>query len=140
MRATTWRSLVWIAGVLGVVGCAKRTVTTSQGPVVRQGTSPTSPPASQIIFPRDNVWKYGFMPVPAPSRTPLYRVNDITVVEGTTTYGPEGNGVCRDTASQLLSSHVSRVLLVAHSHKNEESNSGLSIQRARKVKDCLVGH
>jgi outer membrane protein OmpA-like peptidoglycan-associated protein len=86
------------------------------------------------------VWKYGFMPVPAPSRTPLYRVNDITFTEGTTTYGPEGNGGCRDTAAQLASSGVSRVLLVGHCHKDEAANGGLSLQRARKVKDCLVGH
>jgi len=119
---------------IALAACATKT----QSPMAGTNVQTSAPPASEIVSPRENRWNYRIDPVPAPSRKPEYRLNEITFTEGTTSFGREGGSVCRDTAAKLKSLGVSRVLLVGYTHQGEAGTLGLD--RTKKVRDCLVDH
>ncbi len=120
--------------LLALVACTSGT----RSPMSQTTANTPQPEGSTLLSPRENSWNHSAQPVPAPSRTPKYRLNEVTFLEGSTSFGREGSGVCRDAAAVLASRGADRVLLVGYTHRGEAETLGL--ERARKVRDCLVGH
>jgi outer membrane protein OmpA-like peptidoglycan-associated protein len=144
MRARYLSFAIAAVCFLAVGGCAKRTTapmagTTSGGVNTGNPGGMTNPPGSEIIAPRKDTWTFDAAPEPAPSRTPMYRLNEIAFAANSTAFNPEGNGVCRDTA-ELLKRSNSRILLLGWAHKSESGGVALGRSRAEKVRDCFKGH
>jgi outer membrane protein OmpA-like peptidoglycan-associated protein len=143
MRARYLSFAIATVCVLALGGCAKRTGPmagpTSGGTTGGNTGGMTNPPGSELISPRKDTWTFDASPEPAPSRTPMYRLNEITFTPNSTGFGPEGNGVCRDTA-ELLRKTNSRLLLLGYTHRSESGGVSLGRSRAEKVRDCFKGH
>ena len=139
MKTThAYLKLVGVTFLMALAACASRTGGPMSGPTSESPSTVPAPQASRIISPRENTWNFDVTPVPAPSRKPDYRLNEITFTEGSTVFGPEGSGVCRDTAAQIQSMRPSHILLLGYTHKGEPQN--LAMDRTKKVKACLVDH
>jgi outer membrane protein OmpA-like peptidoglycan-associated protein len=127
---------VALVALATLAGCSSK----SSGPMSDTTGGTPSPTGSEIVSPRSNSWDKSVMPDPAPSSTPMYRVNEITFTQGTASYGAEGSGVCRDTANLLKERNVKKILLVAYSDKTEGDNKSLSMQRCDSIRRCMVQH
>ncbi|MDZ4803412.1 MAG: OmpA family protein [Candidatus Eisenbacteria bacterium] len=130
-------SLAAMALIVATVlnGCSRK----SDGPMAETTGSTPSPTGSQIISPSPTSWDRSVMPTPQPSVRPLYRVNEITFAPGTTQSGPEGQGVCREVATNLLGRNVKKVLLIGFTDMSE-TDGGLPMKRAESIRSCLVAH
>jgi outer membrane protein OmpA-like peptidoglycan-associated protein len=134
MKVRLMTTALALLAVAGLAGCSKKT----EAPMADTTTQTPSPPGSALVTNRDYKWNQSVMPSPAPSSTPLYRMNEIAFVQGSTSYGAEGSGVCRDTGKLLLERNVKKVLLVSYGDKSEAGNSSLMMQRNDVIRRCLV--
>lgn len=129
-----WKTALTLLAVVSLAGCSSK----SSGPMSDTTGQTPSPTGSEIVSPRSDSWNRSVMPNPAPSSTPLYRVNEITFTQSTASYGAEGSGVCRDTANLLKERNVKKILLVAYNDRTEGDNQSLSMQRCDSIRRCMV--
>jgi outer membrane protein OmpA-like peptidoglycan-associated protein len=142
MRARYLSFAIAAVCFLALGGCAKRTgpmAGPTSGGTTGNAGGMTNPPGSELISPRKDTWTFDASPEPAPSRTPMYRMNEIAFAPNSTGFNPEGNGVCRDTA-EILKKSNSRILLLGYTHRSESGGVPLGKSRAERVRECFKDH
>lgn len=83
-------------------------------------------------------WFYDTMPVPAPSKSPVERLNEISFQYNSSALDRQGIAICRQMATQIKAMTGRHVMIVGFSQDRERDKS-LGLHRAEQVHRYMTG-
>jgi outer membrane protein OmpA-like peptidoglycan-associated protein len=126
--------MVWIV-LLILLGCGRKEAQVSPGGTEVNPQWAKSVPSTQVS------WEYAGMPVPEPSKKPLYRLREFNFpTQSSIELNREGKAVLREISVILKDKPATRVLVVGFADSVQEKSRGerLAGSRAKVATDELV--